>query len=285
VARDHWYRDWDDALAHGDEPVDTGFEAAADAVHAGDIVALGRLIDARPALVGMRSPFPHHQTLLYHVAGNGIEAERQDPVPANAPEMARLLLERGADPDALCDSYGGGPASTPLCLVVSSVRPFAAGVQVALVDELCRPPGSGRRGASADGVEGDSTPLWSALESGYTAAAEALVRHGARTDTLCVAAALGDLPLVRRFVEGDRSPAPAERMGARGPLLGPEHLLEYALIWASAHGRLAVVEYLLSRNPDLTVREPRYGSTALGMARHRRQAAVEALLGAHRSGR
>jgi hypothetical protein len=77
VAKDHWYLNWSDALAHGDEKVDTRFEAAADAIHEGALGALGRLLDEEPALVRMRSPFPHRQTLLHHVAANGIEVERQ----------------------------------------------------------------------------------------------------------------------------------------------------------------------------------------------------------------
>jgi len=45
-------------------------------------------------------------------------------------------------------------------------------------------------------------------------------------------------------------------------------MLEYALIYASGHARVAVVEFLLSQGPDLTVKEPYWGATALGMARY-----------------
>src|SRR5262249_10893818 len=137
VARDHWYADWADAMAHGGEMVDTRFEAAADAIHAGDIDALRLLLDAHPELVAMRSPFPPRQTLLHHLAANGIEVERQLKSPANAVQLLRLLVERGADPDATCESYGGGNGATTLCLLVSSAGPAAAGVQAALVEELC----------------------------------------------------------------------------------------------------------------------------------------------------
>jgi len=58
---------------------------------------LRRLLDAEPALVTMRSPFPHRQTLLQHVAANGIEVERQLQSPPNPVEVLRLLIERGAD--------------------------------------------------------------------------------------------------------------------------------------------------------------------------------------------
>jgi hypothetical protein len=128
IARDHWYPDLGEALAHGYDQVDTRFEAAADAIHAGDLDAVRRLLYAEPSLVRMRSPFPHRQTLLHHVAANGIEVERQLRSPANAVDVLRLLIERGADPDAMCDSYGGGSGATTLCLLVSSAGPAAAGV-------------------------------------------------------------------------------------------------------------------------------------------------------------
>lgn len=190
IAKDHWYADWPDALAHGQDTVDTRFEAAADAIHAGDLNTLRRLLDNHPELVARRSPFPHRQTLLQHVAANGIEVERQLRSPANAVDVLRLLIERGADPDAVCDSYGGGNGATTMCLLVSSAHPAAAGTQAALVEELCR------GAARVDGLDDDGLPLWTALSYGYTSAAQALARCGARVDNLCFAAALGDLDAV-----------------------------------------------------------------------------------------
>ncbi|NKQ55446.1 hypothetical protein HFP15_21415 [Amycolatopsis sp. K13G38] len=271
IARDHWYADWADALAHGNEPVDTRFEAAADAVHAGDLGTLRRLLDAHPALITAPSPFPHRQTLLHYVAANGVEVERQQRSPANAVEVLRLLLARGADPDATCASYGGG--MTTLCLLVSSAGPAAAGVDAALVEELCR------GGAGPDGIDEDGRPLWTAITSGHTAAAEALARSGARVDNLCFAAALGELDQVRRYIEDGITPP--ERMGARGPRLAPQRAVEYALIWAAAHDRRAVARFLLGKNPDLRFTEPLFGATALGAARYHGNREMAALLEAH----
>jgi hypothetical protein len=276
IAKDHWYADWADAQAHGHDLVDTRFEAAADAVHAGDLDALRRLLDAVPALVAMRSPFPHRQTLLHHVAANGIEVERQLTTPTNAVDVLRLLVDRGADPDATCDSYGGGNGATTMCLLVSSVHPATAGVQAALVEELSR------GGARVDGIDDDGAPLWTAISWGYTGAAEALARCGARVDNLCFAAALGDLDAVRGYFDADgglrTDIAAPERIGARGRPLAPRHVVEYALIWAAGHGRREVVEFLLTKDPELRVTEPIFGATALGFARHKGNAAVLALL-------
>lgn len=138
IARDHGYPDWATVQPRTEDPIDADFEAACDAIQWGDLETLRALLDARPGLVRARSPFPHHATLLHHVAANGIEVERQIQSPANAVEIMRLLLERGAEVDALCETYGGGRNQTTMCLLVSSCVPAEAGVQAALVDELCR---------------------------------------------------------------------------------------------------------------------------------------------------
>lgn len=276
IAKDHWYSDWTDALAHGHDRVDTRFEAAADAIHAGDLDTLRRLLDAKPELVAMHSPFPHRQTLVHHVAANGIEVERQLRSPANAVDVLRLLIEHGADPDATCDSYGGGNGATTMCLLVSSAHAAAAGVQAALVQELCR------SGARLNGNDDDGLPLWTAITYGYTEAAEALGSCGARVDNLCFAAALGDLDAVRDYFDADGSlrtgvTLPA-RIGAHGRVLTPELVVEYALIWAVFHDRREVVEFLLTKDPDLRITEPCFQATALGAARHFGNDEIAALL-------
>jgi hypothetical protein len=268
VAKDHWYADRADALAHGDDLVDTRFEAAADAVAEGDLDSLRQMLAAAPGLVTAHSPFPHRQTLLHHVAANGIEVERQGPSPATAPDVLRLLIERGADPDATCASYGG---TTALCLLVSSAWPAASGVQGALVAELCH------GGARVDGIAADGLPLWTAITTGHTAAVATLARCGARIDNLCFAAALGDLDAVRGHFEPDTAMAPPERIGAHGPPLRPERAVEYALIWAAAHGQRPVVEFLLTKGPDLRVTEPLFQATALDVARYHHREEMVAL--------
>jgi hypothetical protein len=151
IARDHGYSDWAAAQSHAADPVDSDFEAACDAIQWGDLEALGGLLDERPELARERSPFAHRSTLLHYVAANGIEAERQIQSPANAVEIMRLLLERGAEADALCEAYGGGRNQTTLCLLVSSCVPAAAGVQAPLVEELSR------GGARVNGLDDDGT--------------------------------------------------------------------------------------------------------------------------------
>lgn len=271
IARDHGYADWAAARAHADIMVDTRFEAAADAIQWGELAALRDLIDAHPPLISARSPFPHHCMLLHHVAANGIEVERQLQSPPNATDVMRLLLDRGAEPDAACDLYGGGPSMTTMCLLVSSCVPAAAGVQAALVDELCR------GGAAPDGPEGDGAPLRTAIMFGYIEAAEALVRCGARVDNLMFHAALGDLTAVRGYFGADGRLV-ASRAGATPDGVPRERLLDYVLILAALHGRREVAAFLLGKDPDLSYAEPFFGSTARGAARHSGHTEIVALI-------
>jgi hypothetical protein len=277
IARDHGYPGWAAAREHAGIMVDTRFEAAADAIQWGELAALRDLLDAYPPLISMRSPFAHHATLLHHVAANGIEVERQLQSPPDAPAIMRLLLERGAEPDALCDTYDGGHRQTTMCLLVSSCVPAAAGVQAPLVEELCR------AGARADGLDDDGAPLWTAISFGYTEAAEALARCGARTDNLIFHAALGDLAAVRDYFGADGKLKPGQarsalRAGTGGPELPAAHLVEYALIEAAGHGRREVVEFLLGKDPDLSITEPFFGATARGAARYQGHAEIAALI-------
>ena len=79
------------------------FETAVEAVIAGDLDTLRALLRSDPSLVRARSQREHHATLLHYVSANGVEDERQK-TPPNAVEVARTLLEAGAEVDALADT-------------------------------------------------------------------------------------------------------------------------------------------------------------------------------------
>ena len=274
IAHEHGFADWAAVAAHRDQPVDAHFEVAVDAIVSGDPDTLRAVLDADPALVRARSPFGHHATLVHYVAANGVESTRQWQSPRNAAQILRTLLRHGADPNAVCDTYDGGSAQTPLYLLVSSMHPAQAGVQGGLVEELCR------GGANPNGLDEDGLPLWTAITYGYPAAVDALARSGARVDNLVFAAAVGDVSRVTTFLRHGRAdrPGSATRVGARGPALDPDHLVEYALIYSAGLGRRAVVELLLAQDPDLTVTEPVWRSTAAGAARYHRRHDILALL-------
>jgi hypothetical protein len=275
IAREHGFADWAAVAAHRDQPVDPRFESAAGAIVSGDPDTLRALLDAHPTLARAASPFGHHATLAHYVAANGVESSRQWQSPRNAVQVLQVLLRHGADPDAVCDAYGGG--LTPLCALVSSAHPARAGVQGDLVEALCG------GGADPNGLDDDGLPLWTAITYGYPVAVDALAHCGARVDNLVFAAAVGDVARVRsylqdgRTISGDR-PGIVRRMGARGIMLDPGHLTEYALAYSAGLGRREVAELLLAESPDLSVTEPAWRSTAAGMARYHHRDDILALL-------
>ena len=120
------------------------FERAVDAVVHGELDALRELLDAEPGLATARSSYGHRATLLHYVGSNGVETWRQV-CPGNVVEVARLLLERGAEVDAEASMYGG---ATTLALVSSSSHPQQAGVRGAL-----------ERALVAAGAQGVAAPV------------------------------------------------------------------------------------------------------------------------------
>jgi ankyrin repeat protein len=166
------------------------FEQAVDAIVDGKLEQLRGLLDQEPRLVWARSLRPHRCTLLHYVAANGTEKQRS---PANAGAIAELLLARGADPNALCMTYGGGPGQTTLGLTVTSCHPDDAGVMGDIVHALAR------GGAKVNGLDGDAAPLRGA----YPSAWPALLAHGANVD-LVSAAMLGRLDQVKRLLRPDQ---------------------------------------------------------------------------------
>jgi hypothetical protein len=243
IARAHGFASWGAFADHvrrleqGADP----FEAAADAIVAGDLATLESLLRANRDLVRARSEREHRAALLHYVAANGVEDFRQR-TPANAVAVAKALLQAGAEVDALADTYGGGSAQTTLNLLVSSVHPAEAGLQSALVETLLD------HGAAIEGLEDDGSPLMTALAFGYIDAAETLVRRGARVDNLPAAAALGHADLVRRLLDEGVTVRPSlVNLYWLGLTNDPESHIERAAAWASTFGHAEVVELLSER--------------------------------------
>lgn len=104
---------------------DTAFEAALDAMLAGDEAMLRQLLAETPHLSSQRSPYGHRATLLHYASANGVEMWRQQ-VPHNLPTIVAILLEAGAAPSATMQVYGG--AYNTRHLLETSAHPLAAGV-------------------------------------------------------------------------------------------------------------------------------------------------------------
>jgi ankyrin repeat protein len=238
IARWYDFRDWPalvewvEAVGQQGSAVER-FESAVEAVITGDSPTLAALLRDDPSLVHARStriapfdPSRHHSTLLHYIAANGVEGYRQK-TPANAVEVARMLLGAGADPNALADMYGGRHAT--MSMLVSSCHPAEAGLQVPLIDALVdfgayvEPSGAGDW----------ASPLRTALAFGYLDAARALVRRGATVAAVDTAAGLGQIDDVIRLLPN----ASAEER-------------HRALAWSAQNGHAQVVRVLLDSGED-----------------------------------
>jgi ankyrin repeat protein len=264
------------------------FERAVEAVIDGDLDTLRALLGEDPALVRARSirvthfdPPVHGAMLLHYVASNGVEGYRQRS-PENAPEVAKVLLDAGADPDALCSLYGG--RCTTMALLVSSTPPAKAGVQVPVLNLLIdhgatiTPKGQGRW----------TSPVTTAMVFGFTEAAETLVDRGAPVDNLATAAGLGRIDDVKRMLPTATSDDRHRALALSAQLGQPEivkmlieagedpnrynppgtHSHSPPLHQAIAAGHLDVVKVLLECGARLDIRDTIHQGTPLGWAKY-----------------
>lgn len=229
TARRYAFETWEDLIVFAgaverDEAA-ARFEAAVEAVVDGDLAALRSLLRDDPGLARARSKRRHHATLLHYIGANGVEGVRQR-TPANAVDVARMLLEAGAEVDALADMDDS--RCTTMSLLVSSSHPDEAGLQAALAEMLLdhgaafEQPGSSGRAA-----------VLTALAFGYLETAQALVARGAPVQGLAEAAGLGRRDDAERLLTAADAPT--------------RHI---ALSLAAQHGHAAIVRLLLDAGED-----------------------------------
>ena len=274
IAREHGFASWlkfaklVTELGLENSPVSV-FEMAADAAVSGHLPTLETLLREHPELARARSTRVHRATLLHYTGANGFEDYRQK-TPKNAVEIARLLLNAGAEVDALADAYG---KSTTLALVATSIHPLRAGVQIALMGLLLE------RGADVNGATGGSNIVVAALRNGRGQAAEFLAGRGARLD-LEAAAGVGRLDLVADLLSS-ATKAQMEAGFLWACEYGRNNVVEFllnavdpatqgdtgqtGLHWAVVGGQLKTIRMLLKRGAPLEARNV-YGATALGQA-------------------
>jgi ankyrin repeat protein len=197
------------------------------AVRVGDVAAIERLLHDDPALASTR--------IVGKDGGAGTPLHLVTDWPGyfpNGPEIVRLLIDSGADPNALTISRGSqtGPGDeTPLHYAASSDD---VDVAEALID-------AGANIETPDGSIG--TPLDNAVGYGCWHVARLLVARGARVDKAWHAAALGMLDRLAALLGSD---PPAEDVSQ-------------AFWHACTGGQRRAAEYLLSRGAALSW-EPDY---------------------------
>ena len=233
LAREHGFDGWDALQAHLAALRDPAspiarFEAAADAVVSGRLADLSSLLDADASLVHARSDREHRSTLLHYVAANGIEDFRQQ-TPANIIEIARRIIDAGADVNATSAAYGGG--ATTLGLAATSLHPQRAGVQIALLDLLLAHGAYIERPGAAGNGHG---AVLGCLANGQSEAAAFLAARGARL-TLVEAAGIGRLESVEALLASDAS------------LLDE---IQSAFQYACGYGHVAAATLLLAHSAD-----------------------------------
>jgi hypothetical protein len=157
LAREYGFDSWPEfarhlqALARQDLSLPiAAFEAAVDAIVAGDLPMLEKLLTDHPYLVTARSTREHGATLLHYVSANGVENYRQK-TPPNIVPITALLLRAGADVNAESNAYGG--RCNTLGLTATSYHPQAAGVQLELLALFLE------HGSAIDGTDGGSAVL------------------------------------------------------------------------------------------------------------------------------
>jgi ankyrin repeat protein len=208
-------------------------------------------------LIRAHSVRKHRATLLHYVGANGTEKQR---TPSNAPAIAKVLLDAGAEVNAVGKMYGG---TTALGLVATSVHPAQAGVQDTLMEILLR-YGAALEGAVAPDYTRGSV-VNACLANGRPNAAEFLGSRGARL-YLDGAAGVGRLDVVKNFFSDDgslRADATKTQM-------------ETGFMWACGRGKTSVVEFLLEKGVDVNAR--RQGETALHWAAYGGQSDIVTLL-------
>ncbi|MBG0563390.1 ankyrin repeat domain-containing protein [Actinoplanes sp. NEAU-A11] len=192
---------------------------AVEAIRAGDVAALRRLLDEQPGLATAR--------LVEHDGGMSrtllhVVTDWPGHYPNGAATVA-ALVQAGAEVDA---RFTGPHSETPLHWAASSN-------DVAVLDALLD---AGAQIDALGAVIGGGTPLDDATAFAQWETARRLVERGART-TLWHAATLGILDRLEAYFTGPSRPAPAEVSGA---------------FWGACHGgRQRAAQFLLDHGAGL----------------------------------
>ena len=252
------------------------------ALDSGDAGGLRALLDEHPELVYARTnvepPYNYFTgaTLLHHIAGNPYRDGVR--LPENIVEIGRVLLERGAEVDALTL---GPPRGTTMGLVITAKQASDRNLSGALIDLLLE------FGAALDVREIDLP-----LSNHAPRAAEKLIELGAPVD-LCVSAALGRMDELRAL-------KPRQGLSTRDSI-GLAALFAYAnrqweafafllehdgnwnmtgvqngtiLHRAAWDGDLRTVQTMVAKGADVANRDNPFASTPLSWAEHNKQEAV-----------
>ena len=196
-------------------------EEVTEAIRAGSLEALQRMLAEHPGLSGARITDERGSKVLLHVATDwpGFFPK--------GPEVVKMLIMEGADPNARTQGARNEGGETPLQWAASSDD-----VEVAEALIIGGADIEAKGGSIAGG-----TALDNAIGYGCWRVARLLVHHGARVEKLWHAAALGMTSMLDKFLQDGTAPSTEEVNHA---------------FWQACHGGYRrTAEYLFARGADL----------------------------------
>ena len=178
-----------------------------------------------------------------------MEGERQE-TSANAVEVIEVLTGAGSDPDASCYTYRGGPGETAAGLLAGSAPPRDAGLTLPMLAALAR------GGARLDETYTLLVRLYAALQAADAASTEAAVDEAPEVAgrALVESVTLGAIAIMRALLDAGVDVDSTRSDGTT------------ALHQAAFEGNTELVEELLARGADLSLRDAVYDGTPAGWA-------------------
>ncbi len=272
-----------------DRPVirDKRFRAAVDAIHAGDLAGLERLLDRHPDLLHMRAVEPdcypqdyfRDPKLFWFIANNPTLMRR---MPKNIAAIGAAMIARGVEQADLEAALGlvmsnglndkqSRQAELVALLIEAGARATPNDILVALAHKCVAPI----RTLLARGLA-LTAPIAAALGrdqelAALVAGASPAERHEALA-----------LAVINRQVEAARRCLDA---GAEVNAFLPVHKHSTPLHQASVNGDVAMLRLLVERGANLDTRDKLWDGTPLGWAMHTKQRDAEAYLRAVKEGR
>jgi hypothetical protein len=265
-------------LPHHERIEDATFRRGVELLDGGDVAGLRAHLRQHPKLAQQRVLFEggnyfRNPTLLEFVAENPV---RRGTLPANIVQVAKVIIEAGADRSTFNETLG---------LVCSSRVSRECRAQLPLIDLLCD------QGADPNGA------IQAAVIHGEFEAVDCLIQRGARVN-LPIAAALGRSDDASRLIlnadseNRHRALALASQFGhveiVRALLDAGEDPSRYNPIGFHSHstplhqaasaGHKGVVRLLTERSAKLDLKDTLWQGTPADWARHEGRAEIEAFL-------
>lgn len=267
-------------LPHHERIEDAAFRRAIDLLDAGDAAGLRAWLREHPSLVHQRIVLEgwnyfHNPALLEFVAENPV---RHGTLPKNIVEVAKVILDAGADSDE-------SEMNETLALVATGSVPRDCRLQIPLIDLFCDRGADPDSAIAVTAVLGEIEALRHLIERGarVTLPAAAALGHiddfrhlmlTASSDechlALAVAADYGEIEIMRMLLDAGEDP------NRYNPVGGHSHATP--LHQAAMRGDKEKARLLLERGARLDIEDILWHGTPADWARHEGKTEMEAYL-------